>query len=150
MYLYAWTPPEGLSCADCPAPVASPAVPTTYLLVVTDTLGCTAQAEIVVDVDLNRRVFIPNTFSPNADGINDRFMVFAGPELLSVRSLRIYDRWGEKIFEGFDLRPNDTSAGWDGTFRGRAMNPGVYAYLAELEFADGVLLVYHGSITLVR
>ncbi|MBK7410892.1 MAG: gliding motility-associated C-terminal domain-containing protein [Saprospirales bacterium] len=89
-------------------------------------------------------------FSPNADGVNDVFTIFAGPEVVRIRSLMIFDRWGEKVFEGLDLRPNDLSQGWDGTFRGKAMNPAVFGYLAELEFADGIVLVYNGSLTLVR
>lgn len=150
VFQYAWSPPEGLSCADCPSPFVQPAYNTTYILVITDTLGCTAQAEIAVNVDLNRRVFIPNTFSPNADGTNDRFTVFGASELLRIRSLRIYDRWGDEVFEGLDLRPNDPGEGWDGTFRGKPMNAAVFGYVAELEFADGVVLVYHGGVGLVR
>ena len=150
VYVYAWSPPGGLSCTDCPDPLAQPGATTTYLLIVTDTLGCTAQASIVVTVERNQRVYIPNLFSPNADGINDVFTIFAGPEVVRIRTMMIFDRWGEKVYEGTDLRPNDLGQGWDGTFRGKAMNPGVFGYLAELEFGDGIVLVYNGSVTLVR
>ncbi|MCB9282973.1 MAG: gliding motility-associated C-terminal domain-containing protein [Lewinellaceae bacterium] len=150
VYVYAWSPPGGLSCTDCPDPLAQPGATTTYLLIVTDTLGCTAQASIVITVERNQRVYIPNIFSPNADGLNDVFTVFGGPEVQRIRTLMIFDRWGEKVFEGVDLRPNDLGQGWDGTFRGKSMNPGVFGYLAELEFADGIVLVFNGSLTLVR
>jgi gliding motility-associated-like protein len=78
------------------------------------------------------------------------FTVFAGPEVVAIRSMKIFDRWGEKVFEGFGLRPNDLSQGWDGVFRGKPMQGAVFGYLVELEFADGIVLVYNGSLTLVR
>lgn len=150
VYLYAWSPPTGLSCTDCANPVLQGSESATYLLVVTDTLGCTAQASLEVIVDYNQGVFIPTVFSPNADGINDVFTIYAGPQVLRIRVMKIFDRWGEKVFEGVDLRPNDHSQGWDGVFRGKPMNPGVFGYLAELEFANGLVLTYHGSVTLMR
>jgi gliding motility-associated-like protein len=150
VYVYSWSPPDGLSCTDCSAPVVQPDFTGTYVLVVTDTLGCTARATVLVEVERNQDVFIPTMFSPNADGINDAFTIFSGPQVLRIRTMKVFDRWGEKVFEGADLRPNDLSQGWDGTFRGKPMNPGVFGYLAELEFANGIVLVYNGSLTLVR
>jgi gliding motility-associated-like protein len=150
VYVYAWSPPDGLSCTDCEAPIAQPDFSGTYVLVVTDTLGCTARATVLVEVERNQDVFIPSMFSPNADGINDAFTIFSGPQVVSIRTMKVFDRWGEKVFEGADLRPNDLSQGWDGTFRGKPMNPGVFGYLAELEFANGIVLTYNGSLTLVR
>ncbi|MFZ2898492.1 MAG: M43 family zinc metalloprotease [Saprospiraceae bacterium] len=150
VYVYAWSPPDGLSCTDCSAPIVQPDFSGTYVLVVTDTLGCMARATVLVEVERNQDVFIPTMFSPNADGINDAFTIFSGPQVVRIRTMKVFDRWGEKVFEGADLRPNDLSQGWDGTFRGKPMNPGVFGYLAELEFANGIVLVYNGSLTLVR
>ncbi|MCP4441075.1 MAG: gliding motility-associated C-terminal domain-containing protein, partial [Aureispira sp.] len=63
---------------------------------------------------------------------------------------RVYDRWGELIFEGTGLSINDASTGWDGTFKGKPMNSGLYAWYAEVEFADGHVEVIKGDITLLR
>ena len=62
----------------------------------------------------------------------------------------IFTRWGETIFEMNDIAPNDPTKGWDGQFRDEMMNPGVYAYYAEVSFIDGIELVYVGDVTIVR
>lgn len=146
---YAWAARPGLSCYDCPEPDARPLRTATYVLTVTAPGGCTDVDSVTVRVNDRRNVYIPNTFSPNDDGENDRFTVYAGPEVLTVRKLRVYSRWGELVFDGTDLTPNEERAGWDGRFRGRDLPPGVLAWFAEVEFIDGVLALYEGSVTLV-
>jgi gliding motility-associated-like protein len=144
-----WAARPGLSCYNCPEPDARPVRTTTYLLTVTAPGGCTDVDSVTVRVNDRRNVYIPNTFSPNDDGHNDRFTVYAGPEVLTVRKLRVYSRWGELVFDGTDLTPNEERGGWDGRFRGRDLPPGVMAWVAEVEFIDGVLAMYEGSVTLV-
>lgn len=96
-------------------------------------------------------VFIPNVFSPNGDGSNDRFVVFAHPDALArIPAVRIFDRWGGLVFEIFDLQPNDDQYGWDGVVRGQPAGPGVFVYIVELEYADGRPGVLVGNVTLVR
>ena len=150
LYLYAWSPSTGLSCSDCPDPVLQATTGGAYLLVVTDANGCVAQASVLVSIEENRRVYIPNVFSPDFDGLNDQFTVFAGPEVARIKTMRIFDRWGESVFERFDFPPNDLEMGWDGTFRGQRMNPAVFAYYVEVEFIDGQTALFEGSLTLVR
>jgi len=150
-YSFAWSPAGGLSCWDCPDPFVQGIDSTVYTLTVTDEVGCEAQAFITVIVDKDIiRVYIPNIFSPNGDGKNDLFTVFGGPEVKGIRSLKIFDRWGEKIFERSQFAANQLSMGWDGTFRGKKMNPGVFAYLAEIEIVDGQILTYEGTLSLIR
>jgi gliding motility-associated-like protein len=123
----------------------------TYTLTVIDINGCTASSQIFVDIDRNRKVYIPTVFSPNGDGINDKFQVFTGLGVEHINFVRLYDRWGEKVYEEIDLPPSsDGTPGWDGNFRGHDMDPAVFLYLVEVVFVDGKVLVYRGDVSLLR
>ncbi len=147
---YSWTPPDGLSCTDCPAPEAMPVRTTTYTVSVLDENGCPAADEVTVFIRPDRPVYFPNAFSPNGDGFNDRWTAFAGPAVDVIAELKIFDRWGELVFEASNIAPNDPTLGWDGTFRGQAMQPAVFAWMARVRFIDGVELVYSGDLVLLR
>ena len=147
---YSWEPPDSLSCAECQAPQANPVNTTTYTVTATDANGCIATDEVVVLVLKNRPVYIPNAFSPNEDGRNDLFTIYAGPGARQVLDLKIFNRWGGLVFEKGPFQPNDPSLGWDGFFKGEPAQVGVYAYFAEVAFIDGVSIIYEGDISLVR
>lgn len=117
-----------------------------------DHLGCTPSLATIECQTLERipvNVFIPNIFSPNQDGINDIFFIQSNPEVTGINVMRIFDRWGDVVFEKFDFQPNDPVQGWDGSFDGKAMNPGVYTYIVELETSRGPEILF-GDITLTR
>ena len=148
---FLWEPADFLSCTDCKNPRVSAIRPQTYTLTVTDVNGCTASGQVRIIIDRNRNVFIPNVFSPNGDGINDRFKVFTGLGVTRINFVRLYDRWGELLYEEGELPPSpDGTPGWDGTFRGEKMQPAVFMYLVEVEFLDGLKLLYRGDVTLLR
>lgn len=147
-----WSPADGLSCTDCLEPMATPTQDVTYTVEVTSVDGCTGSASISLTVVLPKGdIYVPNAFSPNADGINDVFTLFANEnEVTEIVSFRVFTRWGESVFEGFGLQPNDTTTGWDGTFRGKEVDLGVYAWFAEVEMATGERRVLKGEVTVVR
>ncbi len=145
-----WTPNSALSCDTCANPMASPLSTTTYLLTVRDTIGCFGQAEITVDVDRNRNIFIPNIFTPNGDTENDVFTVFGGVGVERIESMRIFDRWGEMLFFQENFMPNDPAFGWDGRFNGTRLPPGVFVYYIEVLFVDGTRIPYKGDVTLIK
>ena len=150
-FVFTWFPADGLSCTGCDAPYAMPIQTTNYTVTATNTItGCSASDLIAVLVDKEREVFIPNIFSPDYDGTNDVFMVFGGRGVVEVSSMLVYDRWGELIFENANFSTDAPQQGWDGTFRGRSMNPGVFLYIIEVEFIDGVRVKYSGDVTLTR
>mgnify|MGYP000075835260 CR=1 FL=1 len=138
------------SCLDCVAPLITPQVTMSYFVTVIDENNCEASDQITVFVDKDRDVYIPNVFSPNGDGSNDVFTIFAGPEVTRINSFQVYNRWGEPMYEIYDFPANDPIYGWDGTHRGELMNGGVYIYVAEIEFVDGVVELYKGDIVLMR
>lgn len=145
---FIWKQDSTLSCVNCFDPIASPMSTNSYVVTVMDENGCRASDQITVFVDKERQVYIPNGFSPNNDGQNDVFMIFAGPDVRKIKSFLLFNRWGETLFELYNFQPNDPAYGWDGTHRGRAMNTGVYVYLAEIEFIDGEVILYKGDVLL--
>ncbi len=145
-----WNPEENLSCLDCLDPIARPFETTDYTIVVIDSIGCSATDDITISVKKSRNVFIPSAFSPNGDGTNDDFYVFAGTGVVEIKQFSIFSRWGELIYNINNIQPNDRAASWNGEFKGERLNPGVFVYLIEIEFADGKTFIYKGDITLMK
>jgi gliding motility-associated-like protein len=149
---YAWTPSTKLSCTDCPVPYANPQFTTTYKVNVEDIYGCKASRDITITVICNHEnYFIPNTFSPNGDGVND---VFAprGKSIYRVNSMKIFNRWGELVWERRNFMVNDrtSTGGWDGTFKGKPAQQDVYVYIIELVCDNAQIIPYKGNVTLIR
>jgi gliding motility-associated-like protein len=148
---YTWTPTTGLSCADCPNPIVTVGTNITYTLQVTSPLGCSASDTVsfrVVCVQAEQ-VYIPNAFSPDGDGVNDVFMV-RGKGLTRVKSFRVFNRFGQVVFERQNFPPNDPAHGWNGTINGVPASPDVYVYVAELLCTGGASYFQKGNVTLVR
>jgi gliding motility-associated-like protein len=89
-------------------------------------------------------------FSPNGDGVNEKFLPFAGPEVASFESFSVYNRWGEQVYEAENFPPGSPDVGWDGTFRGEELNPGVFVYQAKVQMIDGITVVFEGDVVLLR
>ena len=139
-----WTPTAGLSCSDCKNPVATPEFSTTYIVTATDDNGCTATDTINIYVILPcPDVFVPNTFSPNKDGLNDLQCVIG--ECIVTLNFTIFNRWGEIIFQSIDQKEC-----WDGTFRGKPVQSGVYVYKLTATLEDGSKVDLTGNVTVVR
>ena len=147
---YEWMLPDSLSCIACPNPDANPVNTTTYTVTVVDAEGCTAQDSVTVRVIKNRPIYPPNAFSPNDDGTNDRFTIYAGPGVREIEELKVFNRWGGMVYEAENFPPNDPAFGWDGTFKGERAAIGVYAFFARVEFIDGVVVLVEGDLQLVR
>ena len=147
---FSWSPGAGLSCTDCIRPDASPQETTLYMVSATDDKGCRAEASIRVIVVGNTRVFIPDAFSPNFDGINDIFSVQAADGEVTILELAIYDRWGNALHRAGPGDVLEVSTGWDGTYQGRLLDPGVYVYTVLIGFPDGSERLYKGELTLLR
>ncbi|PJJ76535.1 gliding motility-associated-like protein [Thermoflavifilum aggregans] len=147
---YQWSPPDWLSCTDCANPVATPRGNITYRVVAANALGCVAIATTRIKLICSSGVvFIPNTFSPNGDQQNDIFYP-RGKGIQIVRYFRIFNRWGQLMFERDNFPIDDKSFGWDGTFKGAALPPDVYVYVTEMVCDNGEVFQLKGNVTLLR
>ena len=146
-FQYQWTPSAGVEKPTAPSTEARPVVTTDYVVVVTDEFGCTRTDTVPVfvrDVICEEPyVFVPNAFSPNGDGKND--ILYVRGEVVREVSFKVYDRWGEKVFE-----TNDLTKGWDGTFRGQPCEPGVYDYHLQVTCLGMKRYFKKGNVTLLR
>ena len=147
---FIWSPPQSLSCLECPAPIARPFQTTEYLLLAVDDLGCAASVSSLIRVLDARRVYLPNVFRPNENGENDEMAVALGQGVDKIRIARVYDRWGELMAEQKDLPFAPSVSIWDGSFRGRAALPGVYTVAVDVLFLDGETRWFYGDVTLLR
>ncbi|MES2286585.1 MAG: gliding motility-associated C-terminal domain-containing protein [Bacteroidota bacterium] len=143
-FTYTWTPTSGLSCVNCPDPLATPVITTTYYVTGTNESGCSGGDTIDIFVTQGGEVlYIPNSFTPNDNKLNDLFYAYGTS--LRIFDLQIYDRWGELIF-----RTNDIKQGWDGKYKGKMVEGGVYVYTVSCEWLSGVEAYRNGIVTVLR
>ena len=150
---YNWEPRDSslLSCFDCSAPEVTVTEQVSIKVTVSDEKGCTGEDIVTVYPRKERPVFVPTGFTPNDDGNNDRLLVHAKEDIqILVLYFRIYDRWGELLFETNQFEPNDNNYSWDGTFRGQPVQGGVYIWHIGVEFVDGNREEFTGQTTLIR
>ncbi len=145
-----WSPIDSLDNDSTLTVTSSILESTTYNLFLRDSTGCSVSDNITIFVNEERFVYIPTAFSPNNDGFNDLFTIYASEQVVQIKTLNIFDRWGNQIFRNTNFAPNDVNFGWDGEFSGQKMNNDVFVYVAEIEFIDGKVEVFRGDFTLIR
>lgn len=147
-----WSQQDLLNCQDpaCLNAYVRPLETIGYSVRVTNEKGCIAQDNIVVGVSKERPIYFPTAFTPDDDGANDYFGPHPGAAVTSIRNFQIFDRWGQLVYEQKEIEPNNLPLGWDGNFRGKPMNPGVFYWYAEIEFLDEWSEQMKGTITLLR
>jgi gliding motility-associated-like protein len=147
---YMWLNDGTLNCDNCSNPVANPKKTTTYILTGYTNYGCTDSDRVTVFVLCDKsQMFVPNTFTPNGDGHNDYFYP-RGTGIDQIRSMRVYNRWGEVVYEKTSFVPNDKASGWDGKFKGTELRPDVFVYLIEATCENGDPITFKGDVTLVK
>ena len=147
---FLWEPATYLSCVNCTNPVVTPEKDVIYSVTAIDNNGCSQTQIIRINAVKDIRVFIPSAFSPNDDGIND-ILVFNSNNLVSkVNYFKVFNRWGNLMFEATDFEPNNDSHGWDGRFNGEELNGGAYVYYTEFVFIDGTVQTKSGWVTLLK
>jgi len=146
-----WTATDPVQCPTCPRTAIGPlSTEQTVTVSIVSANGCTASDGLLLSLERRATIYIPTAFSPDYDGINDRFTVYAGEQVIAIESIAVYDRWGNALFRGEAFPPNDPAYGWDGHYQGRRMDPGVYIYVVILRLADGSERLYKGDVTLLR
>jgi gliding motility-associated-like protein len=148
--IWKWTPNKWLSCINCPAPIATVHNSIKYTVEASNLGGCRIRDQVVIEALCdNKNIFVPNTFSPNGDGVNDRFYP-RGKGLTSIKSMRIFNRWGQQVFSNTDFYPNNEMDGWDGTFKGTKLTADVFVYVIEVLCDNNQITTIKGDITLIR
>lgn len=146
-YNYQWSPNNDMTTPNEASTIVVPTETTTYTVKITDSFGCTKTVSIKVTVIPiscdNPFVFVPNSFTPNGDGVND--VLYVRSDIIKELYFVIYNRWGEKIFE-----TNQQSIGWDGKFKNKECQRGAYDYYLKCKCIDGDEKEMKGSITLIR
>ncbi|PJE48085.1 MAG: hypothetical protein CUR34_00990 [Sediminibacterium sp.] len=145
-----WTPPLNLNCTNCPEPIATIKNSITYRLKATNIFGCAGSDTINIKaICENTQVFIPNAFTPDNNGKNDIFMV-RGKGILQVKSMRIFNRWGQMVFDKSNFPPNDPAHGWNGRINNIEGGSNVFAYIVEVICENGTPFFYRGNVTLIK
>jgi len=108
--------------------------------------GCDSLVHLELDY---YNVYMPNVFTPNGDGSNDQFIMLGGPDLSEIKTLDVYDRWGQQVYSGsYELLNN--SSGWDGRLDGTIVEQGIYSYVTTFEMDDGIIRKFVGSVLVKR
>lgn len=145
-----WYGAGTMSCTNCSTTLVNPKQTTNYKVVVKNDGGCSASDEVTVNVICNNgNVFMPNAFSPNGDGMNDKFYP-SGSGINHIKSLRVFNRWGEIVFEKISFSANDASSGWDGKYKGELLAPDVFVWSCEVICENNEILTFKGDVTLLR
>ena len=143
---YNWSATNDLSCENCPNPYASPIASTTYTVSGTNADGCTSEATVTILVITPcNQLFVPTIFSPNGTGVDINNTICVKGDCIGSFIYTVFNRWGEKVFE-----TSEQSICWDGTFKGKELNPGVFTYSLKVTLTNGEIILESGNVTLVR
>lgn len=144
MSYYTWSPSGSLSNDTVSHPFARPLSPVTYIVKGISEGGCIDSAAIFVDIDYTMPDLVPNAFSPNGDGLNDRFRI-ENITYQHALEFRVFNRFGQCIFYTMDAKN-----GWDGTFNGKPCDVGTYYYLIRIAYPDKRTKTLKGDVSLIR
>ncbi|MEO8413273.1 MAG: PKD domain-containing protein [Ginsengibacter sp.] len=152
MKSFEWSPAQDLVCNDalCSSPTVTIKGDACYTVKATNIYGCSGTDVICIKVFCkSSQIFIPNAFTPHGDlQENVKFMVRASG-VSTVKSFRVFNRWGRIVFERDNFPPNNPDFGWDGRFNGKFADVGVYVYTVEAVCDNGVSYIFKGNVTLL-
>lgn len=147
---WTWSPNNYLSCNNCPQPISTPLKSIIYTLEVRNENGCSATDEIQLTVGCDEnKIFIPNAFTPNGDGKNDRFQLQAAG-INEIEGFQIFNRFGQLVYEVKHIDPAATAAAWDGRMNGTLQPAGTYVYFIQLRCFNNQQIVRKGSVVLIH
>lgn len=142
--VYEWMPSEGLDCIDCTNLTVKPKETTTYYVIVKDSNNCTSIDTIIIYLEANPILNVPNAFTPNKDGKNEVFNLL-NTDIQNLITFEIYNRWGQMIFQ-----TNNLKQGWDGVYNQKLQESGIYIYRIKaitetnesIDIQGNVILLY--------
>ncbi|MEO6130886.1 MAG: gliding motility-associated C-terminal domain-containing protein, partial [Saprospiraceae bacterium] len=145
-----WTPTGVILCDTCLSTFINTHDSQLLTVTIIDIRGCMATAQTQVFAFPSPKIYIPNTFSPNGDGVNDQFTVYTNEGVTSIIELNIFDRWGDHLFQALHIPASDPMLGWDGKYHHKELPSATFVYTLKLQMADGGEKTITGDVTLVR
>lgn len=142
---FLWEPADYLDCTDCEDPLSTPLEDIVYYLTVVDENGCMGTDSIIIKVVQFFDLYIPTAFTPNGDGVNDRFSVLGDIDKVTDFKMWVFNRWNEVVYYSEDI-----STGWDGSYKGKDQAVDVFIYAIEATFRNGKSGEYKGYVVLLR
>lgn len=147
---YLWTPPDLLTCNDCPRPSGTAFKSETFTIKVTSDSGCVATDNINIFIECkNANLFMPGAFTPNNDNLNDTYYPITRG-FQSIIRFAIFNRAGKIVYEARNIPPNSKSFGWDGYYKGEPQPAAAYVYVLDALCELGERLSKSGSFMLLR
>ena len=150
MAVMKWYVRDSLICSGCTELWIRPFVNTIYSIEYDINGQCKEVVSVLVKVKNDIDKAIPNIFLPSSTSGNNRFFIPQIRGIDKIRYIRIFDRWAENVYSAIDLLPGDAESGWDGTFNGKEVMPGVFVVFVELLLSDGTIWKYQGDVTVLR
>jgi len=147
---YTWLPTNQLSCTNCSSPVVNATESKDYVLRLVSSKGCIAQTNARVVIECNPdNLLLPNAFTPNRDGLNDRFVPI-GRGISKITRFMIFNRTGQLVFSRNNFAPGDTTNGWDGKLNQKQQSTGTFVYMVEALCDLGKTIKKQGTVVLIR
>ncbi|MBK9257169.1 MAG: gliding motility-associated C-terminal domain-containing protein [Saprospiraceae bacterium] len=145
-----WTKGNEIICENCEDLWVRPFINTVYTVRVSLDGQCTQSAKVLVSVNNNLDQSVPNIFNPESTQGNNIFYIPQTRGIEKILSVKIFDRWAEAMYYSTEMVPGDNSIGWDGTYKGKNVQPGVFVLIIEMQLSDGTYYKYIGDLTLIR
>lgn len=146
---WAWAPSKDLSCNNCASPVATVKTDICYVVKAENLYHCDVKDTLCIQAFCeSTQVYIPNAFVPGST--SNGILMVRGKGIRTIKTFRIFNRWGQVVFERSSFPPNDRSFGWDGRVGGVAASPDVYVYTCEVVCEDGKAFTYKGNVAILK
>lgn len=146
-----WDPMIGtFDCDTCLQTSFQPIMDQLYTLTIVDKNGCRFSNETFIQTKDSENVYEPNIFTPESGNADGTFYLGSSIAVGEIETLRIYDRWGNLVFESFNMPLNDPGAGWDGKFNGKPATEGTYSYVVVVRFINDKVKIIERTFSLVR
>lgn len=147
---WSWDNSPDISCTNCAFPSFDPKMNKTFTVDFADANGCVNKDSVYIKILCpGSALFVPNTFSPNGDGSNDVFYP-RGKGIVTVKLFRVFNRWGELVFEKQNFQVNDVNAGWNGLYKGKKAPADVYIFQCQAYCENNELITLNGNVALIQ
>ncbi|MES2795669.1 MAG: T9SS type B sorting domain-containing protein [Bacteroidota bacterium] len=147
---FLWRPSLNTFCANCPITWVKPITSGYYTINVTNPNRTCFDADTLYIKVEPCQIHAPDVFTPNNDGENGKFYLFGGQCIRQIKSIAIYNRWGELMYQKENFPPSDASFGWDGTYLGQPLPSDVYPFKVKYELREGKMMDLTHAVTLIR